>query len=484
MSGAETGTLADRLAEAPLLGAVREALAPTTAAADADGPWLVGGAVRDALVGRPIGDIDIAVAGDARGAARTLSAALGGRAFELSDEFETWRVGGPGGAWTVDIAALRAPALDADLALRDFTVNAIAMPLAGGEPIDPLGGIDDLRAGVLRAASGTAFDDDPLRLMRMARIGAEFSLAPEPETLAAARERAARADEPAGERRFAELRGMLAGSDPLRALELLEEADLTAVVLPQLAALRGVGQSANHHLDVYQHTIEVLRRWLEIEADLPTYAGESAAEVAAALEQPLADDLTRRDGIRFASILHDIGKPATRTERDGMVGFRGHDSVGAEMILELGKELRTSRRFARYEAAIAEHHLVLGFMTHERPLSRRRVWEYLSLTGREALDVTLLTVADRLSARGAGVPEAAIEAHLELAREMLTEIVALERDGVPGPLLDGDEIGSLLEVSGPLIGKAVAELAAAQFAGEVSDRDAAELHLQQWSESL
>ena len=414
-----------------------------------------------------------------------VSAALGGRAFELSDEFETWRVGGPGGAWTIDIAALRGPTLEADLALRDFTVNAIALPLAaGGDPVDPLGGAADLKQGILRAASDTSFDDDPLRLLRMARIAAEFGLEPEAATLAAARERAATAAEPAGERRFAELRGMLAGSDPLRALELLEQAELTPVVLPELAALRGVEQSANHHLDVYGHTIEVLRRWLEIEADLDTYAGESAEAVAAALEQPLADELTRRDGIRFAAILHDIGKPATRTERDGFVGFRGHDSVGAEMILELGKELRTSRRFARYEAAIAEHHLVLGFMTHERPLSRRRIWDYLSLTGREAMDVTLLTVADRLSARGAGVPEAAIEAHLDLAREMLAEIVALERDGAPEPLLDGNEIGSLLEVSGPLIGKAVEELAAAQFAGEVSSREEAERHLQDWSESL
>jgi putative nucleotidyltransferase with HDIG domain len=485
VSGTEGGTLADRLAESPLLSGVRAALAEGPAGAG--GRWLVGGAVRDALLGREIDDLDIAVEGDASATARALAGALGGAAFELSDEFETWRVGGPGGAWTVDVAALRAPSLEADLALRDFTVNAIALPLASGaapEPIDPLGGAGDLREGVLRLAAPSAFDDDPLRLMRMARMAAEFGLTPDDATLAAAKQRAARAAEPAGERRFAELRGMMAGADPLRALALLEEAELTPVVLPQLAALRGVGQSANHHLDVYDHTIEVLRRWLEIEQDLPTYAGTVAAEVEAALAEPLADELTRRDGIRFAAILHDVGKPATRTERDGFVGFRGHDSVGAEMILELGRELRTSRRFARYEAAIAEHHLVLGFMTHERPLPRRRIWDYLSLTGREALDVTMLTVADRLSARGAGVPEAAIEAHLDLAREMLAEIVALERDGAPAPLLDGTAIGELLEVSGPLIGEAVAELAAAQFAGEVETRDDAERHLQEWSETL
>ncbi len=480
MSGAEGATLADRLAEAPLLQGVREVLADRESSA-AEGPWLVGGSVRDALAGRPIGDVDIAVAGGAERAARLLAEKLGGRPFELSDEYETWRVGGPGGAWTVDIAALRAPDLEADLRLRDFTVNAVAVPLAGGAPIDPLGGAHDLAEGVLRIAYPGTFDDDPLRLMRLARIGAEFGLEPEPGTLALARERAARADEPAGERRWAELRGMLAGSDPLRALALMNAAEVMAVVLPEVAALRGVSQSANHHLDVYDHTIEVLRRWLEIEADIPTYAGTSAEAVTAALAEPLSDDLDRREGIRFAAILHDIGKPATRTERDGFVGFRGHDAVGAEMIGGLCERLRTSRRFARYEAAIAAHHLVLGFMTHERPLSRRRIWDYLSLCGAEALDVTMLTVADRLSARGSGVPESAIEAHLELVREMLVEIVAIEREGPPTPLLGGERIAEILGGPGPLVGEAVAELAAAQFAGEVGDAEAAEGHLRVWA---
>ncbi len=476
--------LEDALAAAPLVVRAREATA------DLEAPvWIVGGAVRDALLGRPLTDMDLATPGPASTVAHHLSKALGGKLFELSDEFDTWRVVGvereDGDAFSIDVAALRADSIEADLALRDFTVNAIAVPLSGAasvEAVDPTGGIADLEARRLRVVSARSFDDDPLRLMRLARLGAEFGLEPEPDTLELARGLAQRAAEPAGERRWAELRGMLSGSDPLRALELLDEAGVTAVVLPPLAALRGVGQSANHHLDVYDHTIEVLRRWLEIERDLPRFAGDVAGEVAAALAEPLADDLSRRDGIRFAAILHDIGKPATRTEQDGFVGFRGHDAVGAEMIRELCAELRTSRRFAEFEAAIARDHLILGFMTHERPLSRRRIWDYLSRTGREALDTTLLTVADRLSAQGSGVPAAAIEAHLELAREMLAEIVVIEREGPPAPLLNGTEIVALLGVEGEDVGKAVRELQAAQFAGEVADRDAAESHLRAWHE--
>ncbi|HKJ35369.1 MAG TPA: HD domain-containing protein [Solirubrobacterales bacterium] len=458
------------------------ALRETLDATERGSVWIVGGAVRDALGGRPVADIDLATELPVAGLAKRLARSLSGTAFELSGEHETWRVSGLEGG-TVDIAAFRGPGIEGDLRLRDFTANAIAVPVAGGDPIDPTEGIDAIRERRLSVCHPAAFADDPLRLMRAARIAAEHGFAPDEELIALARRGAERAGEPAGERRFAELRAMLSGPDPVRALELLDELELTAVVLPALHGLRGVEQSANHHLDVHAHTMEVLRRWLEVEGELDLYAGDAAPAVAAALAEPLADELTRRDGIRFAAILHDIGKPATRTEQDGLVSFRGHDRVGAEMITELCRELRTSRRFSSYLAALTRHHLVLGFMTHELPLSRRRVWEYLSLTGRESLDVTLLTIADRLSAQGSGVPEQAIQAHLDLAREMIAEAIEIEREGSPEPLLGGAEIAELLGVEGPRIGEAVAELRAAQFAGELDDRDQAVAHLRAWSAS-
>lgn len=465
------------LGRSELARSVRAALAPLPGEA-----WIVGGAIRDALTGRPIGDLDVATEGDPEAAARAIADARGGHAFELSREFGAWRVSGGDPQWLVDVVRIRGGSIGADLRLRDFTINAVAAPIAGGDLIDPTGGIADCDARVLRAASERSFSDDPLRLLRAARLGAEIRLGIDAETLALARTTAPRAREASGERRFAELRGMLTGPDPLGALELLDRLDLTAFVLPELHALRGVVQSPNHHLDVHAHTIEVLRRWLEVEADLERFAGAVGGDVGAALAEPLADELTRGEGIRFAAILHDIGKPATREERDGFVSFRGHDVVGAEMVVELCAELRTSRRFAGFQAALTRNHLVLGFMVGERPLPRRRVWDYLQRTGREALDVTMLTIADRLAAQGSGVPQEAIAAHLELAREMLGEIVRLERAGAPQPLLSGDEIAELLSLEpGERIGAAVRELAAAQFAGEVADRTDAEAHLRVWA---
>jgi poly(A) polymerase len=463
---------------APAIEVARSALHEVT-----DRAWVVGGAVRDAALGTDVTDIDIAFDGNVAAAARQIAADSDGHPFELSEEFETWRVVARDGTWKLDIAALRGESIEIDLRLRDFTVNSIAVPLDSGSPIDPTGGLADLEARVLRAASSRSFSDDPLRVLRAARIGSGLGFEPTAETVDLARREAPRVGEPAGERQFAELSGLITGPDPLTGLELLDRFEATPIVLPEVEALRGVGQSANHHLDAYGHTLEVLRRALELEGALPEYCGEVADQVAGMMAQPLADELTRGDALRFAALLHDIGKPVTRTEREGgWVSFIGHDSVGAEMITALCDRLKTSRKFANHLAAMTRDHLILGFMVGERPLARRRVWDYLSRTGPQAVDTTLLTVADRLSAQGGGVPEEAITEHLELAREMLVDAVEWERDEPPAPLLRGDEIAAEVGVEpGPDLGVAVAELQAARYAGEVEDRDGAIAHLRSWA---
>ena len=146
------------------------------------------------------------------------------------------------------------------------------------------------------------------------------------------------------------------------------------------------------------------------------------------------------------------------------------------MIGGICRRLRASGKLTRHLQALTLHHLRLGFMVHEKPLPPRRVHEYLRATEPVAADVTLLTVADRLSARGGGpfATEEAIQAHLDLARQMLDAALDWHRDGPPAPLLRGDELASELGIApGPELGDLMAELEAAQYAGEVSTREQA-----------
>ncbi|MDQ3759570.1 MAG: HDIG domain-containing protein [Actinomycetota bacterium] len=444
--------------------------------------WVVGGAVRDALLGREVVDVDLAVEpGSEESVARAIGKAAGAATFPLSAEFGTWRVVARGGAWHLDVTRLRAPGIEADLALRDFAVNAIAIPISDpdAEPIDPTGGLEDIESRVIRAVSERSFKDDPLRLMRAARIAADLGFEIEPRTVELARASLAQAGEPAGERRLAELRLLIAASDPLRGMYLLDELGATGGVLPELEALHGVEQNPNHHLDVHGHTIEVLRRLLAVEADLDTYAGESADAVRTLLAKPLGDGFTRGDALRLGALLHDTGKPATKGSNQGYVTFIGHDSVGADLVDASLGGLGASRALRRYVAGLTRHHLHLGFMVHERPLPRRRLFAYLRMCGDVAPDVTLLTAADRMSARGSGAVAAPemIEAHLELVREVLPDALEWHEHGPPAMPLPGDELAREAGIAeGPELGRVIAEVQAALFAGEVSGRDEVVAH--------
>jgi poly(A) polymerase len=450
------------------LRAAREALAGRRA-------WLVGGALRDRLLGRATTDVDLVVEGDARGAARALARAVGGPAFELSDEFGAWRVLAPNRSWQADLATMRGGSLEADLALRDFTVNAIAEPLVGGDPIDPHGGVRDLAARRLVAVGDTAFADDPLRALRLVRLAAELGLEADERTIALAREQATRVAAVAQERVFAELKRIVAGDTVVDSLRLMDDLGLVAAILPELHALRGVEQSRYHHADVHDHTIEVLAGTVTVQADPGAVFGEEHdAALRALLAEPLADEVDRGVALRLGALLHDVAKPATLGRReDGSPTFLGHDRAGAAMARDVLGRLRASERLKAHVAALVRHHLRLGFLVHERPLSRRALYRYLHTCQPVEVDVTLLSVADRLATRGRKAGEA-IARHVELAREVLPEALAWRAQGRREPLLRGDRLAAELRIGdGPEIGRLLAAIEEARFAGEVRTSDEA-----------
>lgn len=445
--------------------------------------WLVGGAVRDRALMRPLADLDVVVDGDPGEAAKAVAQAAkaaGEKAacFALSEEFGAWRVVAREGSWQVDVEALRGGSIEADLALRDFTVNAVAEPLEGGDPLDPLGGLADLDARRLRLAGPRAFEDDPLRVLRLVRVAVELDVEPDPDATRAAREHAAGLASVSPERVFLELQRILAAPRALRGLELMAELHATGVVLPELDAMKGVEQSRYHHRDVYGHTLEVLDHVVALTGSDPAemLGEEHAPEVRSLLQEPLADGLTRGEALRWGALLHDAAKPSTRAVRvlDRRVTFMGHDVVGADLARDVLGRLRASVRLRDHVAALVRHHLRLGFLVHEtQPLSRNTVFSYLAACDPVEVDVTLLSVADRLATRGSKA-EAAIEAHMAVAGSMLGDALRWRAEGPPVALVRGDELAAELEIPlGPRVGELLGELVRAQYTGEVETREQA-----------
>jgi tRNA nucleotidyltransferase/poly(A) polymerase len=449
---------------------VREALGDAPA-------WVVGGAVRDRLLGRrgADDDIDVVLEGDARPAARRIAKRAGGAAFELSDVFGGWRVVGPRQSWQVDLQPLQGATLEADLAARDLTVNAMAEPLRGGELVDPHGGRADLAARRLRMVSPAAFDADPLRTLRLARLAIDLGFEVEPATGAAARDHAAGLERVSPERIFAELKRIVVSDAALEGLALMERLGLTPVVLPELEALRDVEQNPYHHRDVLGHTLEVLEQAIALERDPAATLGDDlAGAVGALLAEPLADGLTRAGGLRFGALLHDAAKPATRIQLpDGRVGFPRHDVDGAALARATLARLRASERLRAHVADLTRHHLRLGFLVHEAPLDRRTVYRYLRDTAPVSVDVTLLSVADRLATRGRKADEA-IARHVALAREVLPAALEQHSATPPAPIVRGDELARALGIEpGPRLGALLEAIAEARYAGEVATPEAA-----------
>ena len=263
------------------------------------------------------------------------------------DTFRSYRALAPDRDWTVDITPLQGDTIEDDLANRDFAINAIAVPLAAASR--------STRPAAWRDVEGAccACCPAPTSATRCARCGSsrlatELDLAPDPATEAGDRAAAAARHRGRAERVFAELRRLVLADRVLDGLDLADELGIVRAVIPELDELHGVEQSHFHHADVHGHTLEVLQELLGLERDLERVFGDELAPARrAVLDEPLADELTRGQALRFAALLHDIGKPQTRGVRpDGRVTFIGHDAVGEDVIGDISRACARAPRCA------------------------------------------------------------------------------------------------------------------------------------------
>ncbi|QEU66963.1 CCA tRNA nucleotidyltransferase [Streptomyces galilaeus] len=438
---------------------------------------LVGGSVRDALLGRLGNDLDFTT--DARPEdvlkiIRPWADAVWevGIAFGTVAAQKEARVGDADRSFQIEVTTYRSEAYDRtsrkpevsygdsieqDLVRRDFTVNAMAVALPEKEFIDPHGGLDDLAAQVLRTP-GTpeeSFSDDPLRMMRAARFAAQLDFEVAPEVIAAMTGMAGRLEIVSAERVRDELNKLILSTHPRKGLTLLVDTGLADHVLPELPALRLESDEHHRHKDVYEHTLIVLEQAIELEEAGP--------------------DLT----LRLAALLHDIGKPRTRRfEEDGRVSFHHHEVVGAKMTKKRMTALKYSNELVKDVSRLVELHLRFhGYGTGEWTDSAVR--RYVRDAGPLLERLHKLTRSD-CTTRNKRRATALSRAYDGL-QERIDELKEQEELDSIRPDLDGNQIMEILGVGpGPAVGKAYKHLLELRLENGPMGYDAAVAALREW----
>ena len=469
--------------------AFQELLRQAAAALGGQEAWLVGGAVRDLLLGRATKDIDLAVAGDALATARRVAERLGGTFVPLDEAHQVARVVLPQGeGWWLDFSALRGP-LEEDLARRDCTINALALPLEAalrsdweGQLQDPLGGRRDLRDRLLRAASDAAFGEDPARLLRVIRLAAQLDFAVEPGTRLLLKRDAALLGSVAPERLRDELCLILATPRAYWALRELDAVGILARLLPEMEPTRGVGQPSEHHWDVFDHllrTVEAAQAilgqgpppWVSPQALAPL---PRPPELAGYFEGDWGG-VPRGTLLKLAALLHDVAKPETKApDAKGRMRFLGHPALGAQRAEACLKRLRFSRAATELTCALVLHHLRPTQMSHQVIPSDRAIYRYYRDLGEAAIPGLYLAGADWLATRGPSLEMEPWLAYLRRVDHVLGQYLHRPERVFPPSLVDGNDLMAALDLApGPLIGRLLAAVREAQGAGEAATRSRA-----------
>jgi poly(A) polymerase len=437
---------------------------------------LVGGPVRDVFLGRVPGDLDLTT--DAPpGRVLELTSGWADAVWTIGIGFGTVGLRKSGSSFEITTyrsehyqRGSRKPAveygtsLEDDLSRRDFTVNAMAARLPGHELVDPFGGLADLRAGLLRtpASPEESFDADPLRILRAARFTAQLGLRTTPELRAAMGELAPRLSIVSAERISAELTKLMRSArpgGPSAGIALLTDTGVAAQVLPEIPMLRLETDEHFRHKDVYQHSLTVLDQAIQLE---PRYG----------LEQDLV--------LRLAALLHDIGKPRTRSRLPGgRVAFHHHEVVGAKLTRRRLTALRFPKDVVADVSRLVELHLRFhGYGTGEWTDSAVR--RYVTDAGPLLARLHALTRADCTTRNQAKAQRLART--YDGLEERIAQLAEQEELAAIRPDLDGNEIMAILGIPpGPLVGRAYAHLRELRLEHGPLGRDRAVQELVDWA---
>ena len=450
--------------------------------------YLVGGALRDMVLGRDTVDLDIAVEGEALEIARRAASALSGKYVPLDEVNGVARVvlaGKP--HWQLDLTGIKG-GIEPDLGRRDFTVCAMAVDLSrmGNEPlpiIDPFHGLDDLKKGIIRVVADDVFQQDPLRLLRAVRLAGELGFNIERHTEDLIQRDGHLISQVAGERIREELLRILAVPGDSRLWKYLDRLGLVTGLFPELEVSRGVTQPMEHHWDIFDHSLmTVAAAGFLLRQGGWEYASKEVLEMvpwSPRLEKYFKAEVshgsTRATLLKLSALLHDVAKAETRTITEkGRIRFLGHAILGATVANGILNRLRFSNREIKLVETQVKHHLRPTQMSNGGLPSRRAIYRYFRDVGEAGLDTLYLSLADHLAARGPGLDISEWRRHNEVVDYVIRQHFEEPCLTRPSGIINGRDLMRAFSLDpGPRIGELLEAVNEARAAGELGSKEEA-----------
>jgi poly(A) polymerase len=467
--------------------------------------FLVGGAVRDAILSKPRRDFDFVLKGSVRRKAKKIADLLGGDFYPLDENRQMMRVlwyPVPGEAITLDFSEMQGDSIEDDLLQRDFTINSMAVLTSNPEQlIDPLSGAQDLKNKILRRSKPGNILNDPVRTIRAVRLAVQFDLSIEPDTSSEIHQAADLLVRISTERVRDELFRIFGGVKPAAAIRIMIHFGLLKAILPETMILEGVGQSSPHTMDVLEHTLACVDRLESIlnvlshktnhryvsnltNGEISAYLGDFRPMINDHMGERLTADRTRQSLLIFSALFHDIAKPETKTSiENGTVHFYRHEIMGTKIAAERLKSLACSNFEITAVDKIIRNHMRPNLLRKSQiHLTNRAIYRFFQSCGEEGVDVCLISMADMLAKRS-GPPENDEWIDLlDINRRLLDGWYNHRVEKIDPPrLVDGEELMECLSLQpGPIVGEILAAITEGQAAGEISSREEAFNFARNW----
>ncbi len=441
--------------------------------------FLVGGLIRDFLLKREkdIIDCDFTLNGDVFGLSKKFAQSISGSWFVLDEKNKVYRVIKKDEYnLQFDFSALKGRDIIQDLKARDYTINALALEIDAAKNlnfnnlIDPLRGRFDLKRRLIRAIAEKNLIDDPIRILRGISLSSELGFKIERDTLRFLKQEAFLLKDEAGERISEEIFKILKSSFSYKFFKIMQELGILDYIFPQWEELKKPNPGPYHHLSVDLHSLEALRR-LEILLKKSFLLDETKRY----LNEEIRDNRSRRDILKLAVVLHDIGKPASYfVDEKGKTRFTAHPKKGKEIMQDISLRLKLSKKESQKLEDMIYHHLRPGFLLDCLKNSKRAVFRYFRDAEEEAVSIILLSIADKEATRGRLSSRKDIVQHKKALLNLIKEYYRNKEEIRPPKLINGEDVMSIIASEpSPLIGEILRDVEEKQALGEIKTKEEA-----------